>query len=120
MGNTDPFEADGRRLVAAFTRRLADENHPDPGRLANELLVMARGHGWRPVEALQPPPRSTGTPGLPADYLERKAALDGRPPCVCGAPVGDHQLDAGRRIGCARTGCRRYAPIPVPTPERSS
>ncbi|MEV8636558.1 hypothetical protein AB0395_33415 [Streptosporangium sp. NPDC051023] len=119
MGS-DPFGRAADTLTAAFTRRLTAAGHTDPTRLALELVVIARGHGWRPVEALRPPAPETGSGNGRAEYAARRAALDSRPPCACGAAVTDHQLDAGRRTGCEATGCTRYAPIPAPTSGRSA
>lgn len=63
-------------LTAAYARWLTDHGVPDPATAAAELVLMARGHGWRPIEALQPPPQSSGgRRELPAEYLARKAAL---------------------------------------------
>ncbi|GAA3078092.1 hypothetical protein [Streptosporangium carneum] len=115
-----PFEADVRRLVAVFTRRLREMAGADPEILAADLVAIVRGHGWRPVEALKPPAPVIGDGNGRAEYAARRAALDSRPPCVCGAAVTDHQLDGGRRTGCAATACTRYAPIPTPTSERSA
>ncbi len=112
----DPFHRDARRLVAVFARCLREERDTDPDILANALVQLARGHGWRPIDGLQPPVEPTdGTKAsrLPEEVLARRAALETRPPCVCGAPVLEHQLENARRTGCPATGCTAY------TPERS-
>lgn len=75
---TDPFDRDAGRLQAAIARWLADREVSDPAAGASELVLMARGHGWRPVPAMQPPPEHPPANGLPAEYLERKAALTAR------------------------------------------
>jgi len=74
---TDPYGSDAGRLEAAIARWLTDRGIPDPGACAAELVHMVRGHGWRPVAALQPPAPAERQPAqaLPAEYLERKAAL---------------------------------------------
>ncbi|MEU1736495.1 hypothetical protein [Streptosporangium sp. NPDC020145] len=110
--SSDPFETDTRRLVRVFTRRLREAAGTAPESLAVDLVAIVRGHGWRRVQALQTPERAAdnGDGSGRAEYAARRAALDGRPPCVCGAAVIAHQLDAGRRTGCADTGCTRYVP----------
>lgn len=75
---TDPFDHDAGRLEAALARWVADRELANPAGCAAELLVMVRGHGWRPIPALQPPPTPRPAQGLPAEYLERKAALAAR------------------------------------------
>lgn len=71
---TDPYASDSSRLQSAIVHWLTDRGVPDPAVGAVELVHIVRGHGWRPVPALQPPPEPT--PGGPtAEYLERKAAL---------------------------------------------
>ncbi|MGW5259636.1 hypothetical protein ACWEQG_01595 [Microbispora sp. NPDC004025] len=118
MTDADPFENDARRLAAAFTRRLRDAGAPTSDLLAGELVVMARGHGWRPVANLAPPPTppaeggETAAPRLPEEYLVRKAALDTRPPCTCHHLVGEHALVCGAREACTRCGCPTYTPAP--------
>lgn len=100
------------RLQAAVTRWLADHDVPDPAAGAAELVLMVRGHGWRPVDALAEPPPDPGA-GQPAEeWRAARAAVDTRPPCTCGCPVLDHRLEAGRRTGCSRCGCGGYAPVP--------
>ncbi|MEV4093832.1 hypothetical protein [Streptosporangium saharense] len=118
---TDPFETDTRRLVRVFTRHLREAAGTAPETLAVDLVAIVRGHGWRRVQALQTPERAAddGDGTGRAEYAARRAALDSRPPCVCGAAVIDHQLDAGRRSGCAATGCARYVPRTI-TPGRSA
>jgi hypothetical protein len=111
----DPFADDTRRLTDAFWRRLRDAGAPNPEALATELVHMARGHGWRAVEALQPAvtPTTGGGTGLPEEYRQRRAALEARPPCGCDHVVLDHALVCGTRGACSRCGCPAY------TPERS-
>ncbi|MBB2914903.1 hypothetical protein FHS43_006215 [Streptosporangium becharense] len=115
---SDPLEHDARRLVGVFARRLRETAGTAPDILAADLVAIVRGHGWRPVEALKPPAPALGDGNGRAEYAARRAALDSRPPCVCGAAVTAHQLDGTRRTGCAATGCTRYAPAPAP--ERSA
>ncbi|GII88228.1 hypothetical protein Ssi03_62180 [Sphaerisporangium siamense] len=115
MGSDDPFGRAADTLTAKYARRLADAGVPDPQHLAIELVVMARGHGWRPVEALQPPAvtPSTGSSGqLPEEVRELRAAIDTRPPCLCGAAVLEHELVCGKRAGSPKTGCAAYTPAP--------
>lgn len=117
MTDADPFESDARRLATAFWRRLRDAGAPHPDTLARELVHIARGHAWRPVANLAPPPPTEGEtagPRLPEEYLVRKAALDNRPPCTCKHLVGEHALVCGAREACTRCGCPSY------TPSRSS
>ncbi|MEU4578991.1 hypothetical protein [Nonomuraea sp. NPDC023979] len=75
---TDPYASDAGRLKAALARWLTDHGFADPATGATELLHMVRGHGWRVVEALQPPPEPRPTQDLPAEYLAVKAALTNR------------------------------------------
>lgn len=49
-----------RRLHRAYVWHLKANWKADPEILANELIQLARGNGWRPVEALQPAPLSRG------------------------------------------------------------
>jgi hypothetical protein len=103
------------RLTAALTRRLADAGCATPADLARELVHLLRGHGWRPVEALQPPVEPTdGAAGsrVPEEVRELRATLERRPPCRCGAGVLEHELVCGRREACPATGCAAYTPIP--------
>ncbi|MGR6922633.1 hypothetical protein ACU635_50980 [[Actinomadura] parvosata] len=72
---SDPFASASSRLQAAIARWLTDHGVPDPATGAVELVHIVRGHGWRVVEALRPPPEARPSQGLPAEYLERKAAL---------------------------------------------
>lgn len=74
---TDPYGSDAGRLEAALARWLADRGIPDPGACAAELVHMVRGHGWRPIAALQPPERREDrpAPGPTAEYLAAKAAI---------------------------------------------
>lgn len=71
-------DRDDGRLKAALTRWLADHGVSDPTIGAVEIVHIVRGHHWRPVEALRPPPAPQPSQGLPAEYLERKAALTAR------------------------------------------
>src|SRR5690606_31616477 len=76
MADHDPFEDAARRLTAAYARRLRDAGAPDPDNLARELVVMARGHGWRLVEALKPAvPAGDGRPAAPTVRPEVREAL---------------------------------------------
>ena len=63
---SDPFASDASRLQSAITRWLADHGVADPAICAVEIVHIIRGHGWRVVEALQPPPASS-----PADPVSR-------------------------------------------------
>ncbi|WP_084963319.1 hypothetical protein [Thermoactinospora rubra] len=75
---TDPFDRDAGRLEAAIARWLTDHDVSDPAAGAAELLLMVRGHGWRPVEALQPPTVDQ-RPSAPTEEFRRaKAALAAR------------------------------------------
>lgn len=78
---TDPYGTDAGRLQAAIAAWLRDHGHTDPAVGAAELMHMVRGHGWRPIPALQPPAPAERQPAqaLPAEYLERKRALTNRP-----------------------------------------
>lgn len=58
MSSHDP---DAGRLQAAIVRWLADHGVSDPAIGAVEIIHMVRGHGWRPIPALQPPPEPTST-----------------------------------------------------------
>ncbi|WP_146607371.1 hypothetical protein [Spongiactinospora gelatinilytica] len=109
---TDPIADQARRLTAAFVRRLTEEGHRDPGQLAAELVVMARGHGWRPIAALQRPSTSGGGSEPDEDFRAQRAALDRRRPCTCGDGVLDHRLDGPRRTACSACPCGQYAPVP--------
>ena len=67
--NAESVERAAGRLAGVFARRLRAAGVADPGALADELVVMLRGHGWRPVDALKPPPppagsRASGRPEL--------------------------------------------------------
>ncbi len=111
----DPFERAARKLAAAIHRRLRDAGVASPDAVASDLMHVVRGHGWRPVEALQPPaasPSSGGGKALPEEFREQRAALDNRPPCTCGRPVLEHQLVCGKRAACPATGCTAYTPAP--------
>lgn len=81
---TDPFDRHARRLVDVFARRLRDDPTTDPTILATELVAILRGHGWRPIEALQPPTPDAGDGSGREEYLARKAELVNR-----GAEVGE-------------------------------
>jgi hypothetical protein len=75
---SDPFANDVSRLQSVIARWLTDHGVADPATGALEIVHIVRGHGWRVVEALRPPPESRPSQGLPAEYLERKAALTAR------------------------------------------
>lgn len=75
---SDPYAADVSRLQSAVARWLTDHGVADPATKALEIVHIVRGHGWRVVDALRPPPESRPSRGLPAEYLERKAALTNR------------------------------------------
>jgi hypothetical protein len=72
---SDPFASASSRLQSAIARWLTDHGVADPATGAVELVHIVRGHGWRAIEALQPPPEARPSQGLPDEYLERKAAL---------------------------------------------
>lgn len=74
----DPYAADSSRLQSAIARWLTDHGVTDPANGALELVHIVRGHGWRVVEALRPPPEPRPSSGLPAEYLAFKAALTAR------------------------------------------
>ncbi|MFG3439887.1 hypothetical protein ACGF0J_21790 [Nonomuraea sp. NPDC047897] len=72
---SDPYGSDAGRLEAAIARWLTDRGVADPAEGAAELVLMARGHGWRPVEALRPPPAPTGRRSRPTARPEVAEAL---------------------------------------------
>jgi hypothetical protein len=74
---TDPYGSDAGRLQAAIAAWLRDHGHTDPAVGAVELMHMVRGHGWRPVPALQPPERREDrpAPGPTPEYMAAKAAI---------------------------------------------
>ena len=74
---TDPYGSDAGRLQAAIAAWLRDHGHTDPAVGAVELMHMVRGHGWRPIAAMQPPERREDrpAPGPTAEYLAAKAAI---------------------------------------------
>ena len=75
---SDPFAGDVSRLQSVIANWLANHGHSDPATGAVEIVHLVRGHGWRVMDALRPPPESRPAQGLPAEYLERKAALINR------------------------------------------
>mgnify|MGYP001283819494 FL=1 len=72
----DPFAADRDRLAAVLARRLRDARVANPDALARELVVMICGHGWRPLEALRRPQRTTGRRRSPQEMPEVAAARE--------------------------------------------
>jgi len=66
------------QLAAAITRRLREEGHPDPARLAAEILVMVNGHGYRPVEALRPVAEARPSGGPTEEWKRERAAMRAR------------------------------------------
>jgi hypothetical protein len=64
--------AETNDLIAAFTRTLANAGCPNPGPLAQELAVIAQGHGWRPSPALtdRPGEARPATPEQAHAYAE--------------------------------------------------
>lgn len=74
---SDPYATDVSRLQAVIARWLADHGVPDPAIGAVELVHIVRGHGWRVVEGLKPPPDPTPTEpsSRPTDRPEVAEAL---------------------------------------------
>jgi hypothetical protein len=72
---TDPYGSDAGRLQAAIAAWLRDHGHTDPAVGAVELMHMVRGHGWRPVPALQPVEPAERPGGPTPEYMAAKAAI---------------------------------------------
>lgn len=79
---SDLFERQRRRAVESLAKRVKERDQSDTSvdaeMFALEFVTALCGQGWRPVEALQPPPEPPTAPGPNEAFRQAKAAIAAR------------------------------------------